>query len=92
MPPRQQYVGQREQCSVLYNREVHQFPSPGINAEDSFFAREAEISTEKNRYGRIYVGLMPSGKTKAMMEVRTIAAILQRVDMMQLPDEVKDKF
>jgi len=35
---------------------------------------------------------MPSGKTKAMMEVRTIAAILQRVDMMQLPDEVKDKF
>jgi len=82
----------KEQCSVLYNREVHQFPSPGINAEDSFFAREAEISTENNRYGRIYVGLMPSGKTKAMMEVRTIAAILQRVDMMQLPDEVKDKF
>ncbi len=82
----------KEQCSVLYNREVHQFPSPGINAEDSFFAREVEISADKNRYGRVYVGLMPSGKTKTMMEVRTIAALLQRVDMMQIPDEVKDKF
>lgn len=82
----------KEQCSVLYNREVRQFPSPGLNAEDSFFAREAELSSEDNRYGRIYVGIMPSGKTKAMMEVRTIAAIMQRVEMMQLPDEVKDKF
>ncbi|HMM22394.1 MAG TPA: helicase-related protein [Selenomonadales bacterium] len=82
----------KEQCSVLYNREVRQFPSPGLNAEDSFFAREAKLSSEDNRYGRIYVGIMPSGKTKAMMEVRTIAAIMQRVEMMQLPDEVKDKF
>lgn len=40
----------------------------------------------------MYVGIMPSGKTKAMMEVRTIAAILQRVHMMDLPFEVKDKF
>lgn len=81
----------KEQCSVLYNREVQQFPSPGLNSEDSFFAREVEISADNNKYGRIYVGLMPSGKTKAMMEVRTIAAILQRVNMMQLTDEVKDK-
>lgn len=81
----------KEQCSVLYNREVRQFPSPGLNAEDSFFAREAELSLEDNHFGRVYVGIMPSGKTKAMMEVRAIAALLQRVDMMRLPDEVKDK-
>lgn len=28
----------KEQCSVLYNRNVQQFPAPGLNAEDSFFA------------------------------------------------------
>lgn len=82
----------KEQCSVLYNREVRQFPPPGINAEDSFFAREADIVPEKYEYGRMYVGIMPSGKTKAMMEIRAIAAVLQRVDMLDCPDEVKDKF
>lgn len=81
----------KEQCSVLYNREVVQFPAPGLNSEDSFFAREAIISYEKGIYGRKYVGIIPSGKTKAMMEIRVTAALLQRIFTMQLPDEVKDK-
>lgn len=79
----------KDQCSNLFNREVRQFPSPGIDSNDSFFAREADA---KEKPGRLYVGIMPSGKTKAMMEVRSIAAILQRVHMMELPYEVKDKF
>lgn len=79
----------KDQISSLYNREVKQFPSPGIDANDSFFAYEAD---KNEKPGRQYVGIMPSGKTKAMMEVRTIAAILQRVHMMNLPYEVKDKF
>ncbi len=82
----------KEQCSVLYNRDVVQFPAPGLDSGDSFFAREAEISYENGIYGRKYVGLIPSGKTKAMMEIRTMAALLQRIHMMKLPDEVKDKF
>lgn len=81
----------KEQCSVLYNREVVQFPAPGLNAEDSFFAREAEISYEHGVFGRRYVGIMPSGKTKAMTEIRAMAALLQKAHMMNLPDEVKDK-
>lgn len=81
----------KEQCSVLYNRNVVQFPAPGLDSCDSFFAREAEISYKNGIFGRKYVGLMPSGKTKAMMEIRTIAALLQRIYMMALPDEVKDK-
>lgn len=79
----------REQCSALYNRDVRQFPPPGLDAGDSFFAREADL---KDKPGRLYMGIMPSGKTKAMMEVRTIAAILQRVHMMDLPYEIKDKY
>ncbi len=81
----------KEQCSALYNRDVVQFPPSGLDAGDSFFAREASISHKTGVYGRKYVGLMPSGKTKAMMQVRTMAALLQRVHMMELPDEVKDK-
>lgn len=79
----------KEQCSNLFNRDVRQFPAPGIDASDSFFAREADTTKTP---GRQYIGIMPSGKTKAMMEVRSIAAILQRVHMLDIPDDVKDKF
>ncbi|WP_378954225.1 helicase-related protein [Pelosinus sp. sgz500959] len=79
----------KEQCRNLYNREVSQFPSPGINAEDSFFAREAD---DDKKPGRLYFGIMPSGKTKAMMEVRVISSILQRINMMNYDYETKDKF
>ena len=80
-----------EQCSTLYNRDVIQFPAPGIDAEDSFFAKESKIDYANGIYGRKYVGYMPSGKTKAMMEVRAIAAMLQKIYTMDLPDCVKDK-
>ncbi|PLR81625.1 helicase [Bacillus canaveralius] len=79
----------KDQCSNLFNRDVRQFPAPGIDSTDSFFAREANI---QDKPGRLYVGFMPSGKTKAMMEVRSIAAILQRVHMMEIPYHIKDKF
>lgn len=81
----------KEQCSVLYNREVVQFPAPGLDAEDSFFAKESSIDYGKGVYGRKYVGIMPSGKTKAMAEIRAMAALLQKVYTMDLPDAVKDK-
>ena len=82
----------KEQCSALYNREVNQFPNPGLNAEDSFFARESVINHSINKFGRTYIGVMPSGKTKAMMEVRTIASLMQHINVMNLPDEIKDKY
>lgn len=82
----------KEQCSVLYNREVVQFPALGLDAEDSFFARESTIDYEKGIYGRKYIGIMPSGKTKAMTEIRMMAALMQKAYTMDLPDEIKDKF
>lgn len=82
----------KEQCSVLYNREVVQFPAPGLDAEDSFFAKEAKIDYTKGVYGRKYVGIIPSGKTKAMMEIRMLAALLQKIYSTELPYAVKDKF
>lgn len=81
----------KEQCSVLYNREVVQFPAPGIDAENSFFAKEDSIDYPHGKYGRKYVGIMPSGRTKAMTEIRAMAALLQKAYTMNLPDEIKDK-
>lgn len=81
-----------EQCAALYNRDVAQFPHPALDSDDSFFARAKEINYEKNNFGRIYVGLMASGKTKAMMQARSIAAMMQRIHTMDLPDDVKDKY
>lgn len=81
-----------EQCASLYNRSINQFPHPCIDAEDSFFARESVADYEKGVFGRRYVGLMPSGKTKAMMEIRSISAMLQKVYGMDIDDEVKDKY
>lgn len=80
-----------EQCAALYDRDVSQFPHPALDAEDSFFAREEKIDYGKGKFGRKYVGLMPSGKTKAMMEIRSMAAILQKAKDMDVNDEVKDK-
>lgn len=81
----------KEQCSVLYNREVVQFPAPGLDAEDSFFAKETKIDYSRGIFGRKYVGIMPSGKTKAMTEIRMMAALMQKAYMMELSDEIKDK-
>jgi len=80
----------REQCSALYNCDVKQFPPPGVEADDSYFSRMAKINHKEGKYGRLYIGMMPSGKTKAMLEVRSIAALLQEVYEMQLDDEQKD--
>ena len=80
-----------EQCAALYDRDVSQFPHPALDAEDSFFAREKKIDYKKENFGRKYVGLMPSGKTKAMMEIRSMAAILQKAKDMNVSDEVRDK-
>lgn len=82
----------KEQCAALYNRDVAQFPSPGFDADDSYFAKAAEIDYENGKFGRLYVGLMPSGKTKAMMEVRSIASLMQCIHRMALTDEIKDKY
>ena len=67
-------------------------PIRHLDAEDSFFARESRRSiTGMKIFGRKYVGLMPSGKTKAMMEIRSMAAMLQKAKDMDVSDKVKDK-
>lgn len=65
------------------------FPLQGIDEADSFFARTEKV---KEKPGRIYIGLMPAGKTKAMMESRILAALLQIVKESKYDDEIKDAY
>ena len=81
-----------EQCFALYDRKVSQFPHPGIDAEDSFFSHEAIINRDEGKYGRCYIGIMPSGKTKVLTEAQIISVLMQRIHTMDLPDEIKDEY
>ncbi len=79
----------KEQCKNLYTRDVKQFPSPGLVAEDSFFVREIPVD---KRPGRLYCGIMSSGKTQTTVEIRLMAAMLQKLHMLDIPDYIKDKY
>lgn len=78
-----------QQCRALYNREVRQFPAQGLDATDSYFSKEIDI---KDDFGRLYCGIMPSGKTKVMMQARTTAALLQQVHELECSEKEKDQF
>ncbi|MBI3590790.1 MAG: helicase [Candidatus Melainabacteria bacterium] len=76
-----------EQCRNLYNREVKQFPPPGLSSDDSFFSY-----TDYSTPGRIYVGVMPWGKTQSIAEIRLAAKLLQTVFCIKSSEEVIDKY
>lgn len=79
----------REQCKMLFNREVAQFPPSGINIEDSFFIKEVPVD---KMHGRMYVGIMPSGKTPTTTQVRLYTALLESIKFINAPEEVIDKY
>lgn len=78
-----------EQCNNLFDREVRQFPPPGIDLEDSFFSKEAPL---EKRPGRLYAGIMPSGKTQTTAAVRLSALLARAVAKLPVSDSVKDKY
>ena len=62
----------KEQIKALYNREMFQFPPSGINARDSFFAKEA---TEADRPARTYIGLCETGGSLSDLLIRVYAVL-----------------
>lgn len=77
----------KQQCNQLYVREVKQFPPPGLYEDDSFFTKE-----DKKNPGRLYVGVMPSGKTLTTTQVRLMSVLTNRVKMLDIDDKVKSKY
>lgn len=68
-----------EQVHGLYARELTSlFPPPGLDADDSFFARVARRSDGTLERGRIYVGVHAPGLGSLQtVQVRTFSALLQ---------------
>lgn len=78
-----------EQVTNLYNRSTLQFPPPGIKIEDSFFTKEESINSKP---GRLYVGVTGIGQTQITTEIRLFATLLQRIHMLDVLNEVKNKY
>lgn len=80
----------KDQCRSLYSRGVAQFPSPGIDASDSFFAREAQINEDFP--GRMYVGVMPSGMTSTSMQRNLMGNTIQATKFIKSGDKLMDAY
>ncbi|WP_350274836.1 helicase-related protein [Kribbella sp. HUAS MG21] len=78
-----------KQVSAVFAREARQFPPPGIDSADSFFAVDAPADVKGTRR---YVGLMATSTSHATLLVRTYAALLQGAKDLDAPDEVRDAY
>ncbi|WP_227496925.1 helicase-related protein [Planctomonas psychrotolerans] len=78
-----------EQVKAVFARESRQFPPPGLDATDSFFAVDAPAEEKGTRR---YVGLLAPTTSHATLLVRTYAALLQGASDLDAPDEVKDAY
>ncbi|GAA1424352.1 helicase-related protein [Agrococcus citreus] len=78
-----------QQVRAVFDRESRQFPPPGIDAGDSFFAVDAEAAQKGTRR---YVGLMAPSTSHATLLVRTYAALLQGARDLDCDDDVRDAY
>lgn len=78
-----------DQVKAVFDREARQFPPPGIDAADSFFAVDAESDVKGTRQ---YVGLMAPSASHATLLIRTYAAALQAAKDLDASDEVRDAY
>ncbi|MBS2964247.1 DISARM system helicase DrmA [Actinocrinis puniceicyclus] len=66
----------RKQIGALFNRETRIFPPPGLDADDSFFARTRPVQGPGSRPGRLYVGLCAHGSRIKNTHIRVYVALL----------------
>lgn len=80
-----------EQAKCLFGRtEARLFPSPGIDIDDSYFAKVDVDEQGDPMPGRKYVGVFTSRVKILMAQVMTYAAILQKVESM--PENQRDPY
>jgi len=64
-----------QQTKALFDRQFRQFPPPGLDARDAYFAVQAPRESKATRQ---YLGLMAPGTSQSTLLIRTYAALLQR--------------
>lgn len=78
-----------EQGRALFNRPVLQFPPPGVDAGDSYFAIEAPPDQKGDR---LYLGLMAPATSPTTLMIRTYAALLQRAAELEKSSDIVDPY
>lgn len=75
----------REQVAGLYARSgVMLFPPSGLDAADSFFAREACDDQGKPKPGRLYAGVLaPAHTSLQTSEARVFATLMQHASLLE---------
>jgi hypothetical protein len=77
------------QIRAVFNRRAEQFPPPGIDPDQSFFAEPAPRDQEGTRE---YVGVMAPATSHATLMVRVYAAILQAAHDLSGSPETRDPY
>jgi len=77
-----------EQVERLYGREAAIFPPPGINADDSYFART--IAPTERQPGRLYVGYLAPARNRQRCLAPLAAALLSAPEAL-FGDAVSDR-
>ncbi|AHK33014.1 helicase-related protein [Rhodococcus opacus] len=78
-----------KQIRSVFAREAAQFPPPGINPDESFFAEPAPRETHGTRQ---YVGVMSPGSSHATLMVRVYSALLQAAADIDGEDTTRDPY
>jgi hypothetical protein len=77
------------QAKGLFLRQMRQFPPPGLDAQDSWFAVEA---TAEAKGTRLYGGLMAPGTSPATLMIRTYASLLQSAYEIDESEATRDPY
>ncbi|WP_413102517.1 helicase-related protein [Streptomyces sp. Inha503] len=77
----------QDQVRSLYGRPTQLFPPAGIDAGSSYFA-----SPDKDKPGRLYVGVMAQGHTASTSTVHVGAAVLQAPKEICDDDTLRDAY
>lgn len=79
----------QSQSRALFDRDMRQFPPPGLDAEDSYFA----VTTgREEKAARMYVGVMAPGKSQSTLMIRTYASLLQTISEIDATPEARDPY
>ncbi|WP_168699376.1 helicase-related protein [Gordonia paraffinivorans] len=78
-----------QQVQNVFNRRSVQFPPPGLDPADNYFAVDA---TPGEKGTRRYVGIMAPGISQATLLVRIYSALLQSARELDCSDEVRDQY
>ena len=79
----------KDQIKLVFDRESRQFPPPGIDPDQSFFAEPAPREVAGTR---MYVGVMSPATSHATLLVRTYGALLQAARDIDGRPEVRDPY